>query len=346
MRDGANCVTRKMTAPAVFPVAALALLVTALLPATQSPPGYKPGTGPFRVESVRYDWQDSRRNRAVPVKIYFPVASEARHPVIAFSHGLGGTRESYEYLGRHWASHGYVSVHVQHAGSDDAVWRGQPQPLAAMRRAVANPANVLARPLDVSFALDRLAALDAESGPLGGRLDLERVGAAGHSFGAHTAMALAGLRFVLPAGERTLHDSRVRAAVVLSPPVPRDRTQLTRIYGGIAIPCLFMTGTLDESIVTPDTQAADRRLPFEHAPGPDKFLVVFDGGDHMVFSGESLSRLPRPRPELDPVFHDLIRQATIAFWDFYLKGEAAAGEWLAGDGFRTVLGAQGEFRKK
>ena len=39
--------------------------------------------------------------------------------MIVFSHGLGGTRDGYEYLGRHWASYGYVSVHLQHKGSDD-----------------------------------------------------------------------------------------------------------------------------------------------------------------------------------------------------------------------------------
>src|ERR1700722_18408724 len=75
------------------------------------------------VDFVRHEWRDAKRERTVPVKIYFPKTGEGPFPVIIFSHGLGGSREGYEYLGRYWASHGYVSVHLQHAGSDSAVWR-------------------------------------------------------------------------------------------------------------------------------------------------------------------------------------------------------------------------------
>src|SRR2546423_15576637 len=75
---------------------------------------YKKSSGPYAVEVIRYDWLDGKRERKVPVKIYFPKSGNAAFPVIIFSHGLGGSREGYEYLGRHWASHGYVSVHLQH----------------------------------------------------------------------------------------------------------------------------------------------------------------------------------------------------------------------------------------
>src|ERR1700722_1072373 len=84
---------------------------------------YKEDHGPFAVQTVRYDWHDSKRDRDIPVKIYFPKTGEGPFPVIIFSHGLGGSREGYAYLGNHWASHGYISVHVQHLGSDSAVWQ-------------------------------------------------------------------------------------------------------------------------------------------------------------------------------------------------------------------------------
>src|SRR5450432_2590905 len=85
---------------------------------------------------VRFDWNDSARNRAVPVKIYFPTDGSGPFPVIIFSHGLGGTRETYEYLGRQWAANGYVSVHLQHIGTDDSAWRGQDKPMESMKRAI------------------------------------------------------------------------------------------------------------------------------------------------------------------------------------------------------------------
>jgi predicted dienelactone hydrolase len=128
-------------------VGLVGLLVTGLVPAglsrpVLSPPysegkTYKQAPGPFKVDTVLFDWTDAKRGRAVPVKIYFPLGSEGPFPLIIFSHGLGGSREGYEYLGRHWASHGYISLYIQHAGSDDEVWRGQARPLQSMKRAAA-----------------------------------------------------------------------------------------------------------------------------------------------------------------------------------------------------------------
>ena len=58
-----------------------------------------------------------------------PATNAAPCPVIIFSHGLGGSRDGYEYLGRHWASHGYVSVHSTHIGSDTSALKGTLRPL-------------------------------------------------------------------------------------------------------------------------------------------------------------------------------------------------------------------------
>ncbi|MCL6566039.1 MAG: acetylhydrolase, partial [Acidobacteriia bacterium] len=286
------------------------VLSVAAAPANQNVLPYKPEAGPYRVEFVRYDWHDARRDRNVPVKLYFPASGDGPFPVIVFSHGLGGTREDYAYLGRHWASHGYVAVHLQHLGSDDAVWRGSPDPMESLRRAVRDPAAAIHRPLDVSFAIDQLERLQAEDSPLRGRLDLEQIGVAGHSFGAFTTLAVAGMVLALPGEERTMRDPRVKAAIPMSAPVPERREHLGRMYGAIAIPCLHITGTLDYSPITPQTRPEDHQLPFEHSRGPDKYLLVFEGGDHMVFSGVRRRQAARADVELDPVFHSLIRQAT------------------------------------
>src|SRR5262245_52892801 len=101
---------------------ALALLVLAAV-CLQANPAQQKDAGPLKVGVLRLEWKDAARNRPVPVKVYYPSELAQRFPVILFSHGLGGTRETYEYLGRQWASHGYVAVHLQHLGSDDAVWR-------------------------------------------------------------------------------------------------------------------------------------------------------------------------------------------------------------------------------
>jgi predicted dienelactone hydrolase len=166
----------------------LLLACRAGLMADEAPPReYKKAPGPRAVGAVQLEWKDDKRaGRVVPVKVYYPKDATGPSPVIVFSHGLGGTRDGYEYAGRHWASHGYVCVHLQHAGSDDAVWKGSKQPVADLRKAAQDPANAVNRPLDVRFAIDQLARAQKEDKLLKGRLDLDRLGMAGHSFGAYT----------------------------------------------------------------------------------------------------------------------------------------------------------------
>ena len=81
----------------------------------------------------------------------------------------------------------------------------------------ATAANAIARAQDVSFAIDRALAEPA----LAGRLRGAGVGVAGHSFGANTALMVAGARFELDGREQRFGDPRVRAAIVLSPPALR-----------------------------------------------------------------------------------------------------------------------------
>jgi predicted dienelactone hydrolase len=306
---------------------------------------YKKTPGPHEVTTILYDWKDEKRDRPVPVKIYYPADLEAPAPLVVFSHGLGGSREGYEYLGRQWASYGYISLHVQHVGSDDSVWRGQARPLQSMRQAAIRPENAVNRVRDVSFVLDEMAVLARARGPFEGRVDLGRVGLAGHSFGANTTLVAAGQVFILPGGQTVgLAEPRIKAAIPMSAPVPRRQEDLDRVFGGVAIPCLHMTGTLDDSPIG-ETQAAERREPFDHIPGSEQYLVVFNGGDHMVFSGR-LANDAAAQGQKDALFQDLIRQATTAFWDAYLLGDGRAKSWLSGGGLAALLGADGTLETK
>jgi len=299
---------------------------------------YRGAAGPFTVETLKLEWHDAKRDRDVPVKIYFPKNATGACPVIVFSHGLGGTRDIYEYLGQHWASRGYVSVHVQHHGSDDAAWRGQSRPFESMRNATMNLSNIVGRPADISFALDELTKMNAQAGALRGRLDMQRVGMAGHSFGAYATMAIAGQQFG-PTG-KNFADPRVKAAIAMSTPVPRRAPE--RNYSAIKIPMLHLTGTAD---VTPfnDGGAENRRVPFDSIQGSPQFLITFEGGDHMLFSGASGLRRDAKR---DALMHDLILQSTTAFWDAYLRDDAAAKKWLTDGGCESAVGKAGVLEMK
>ena len=295
------------------------------------------------VEILRADWLDASRNRNVPVKIYFPQTGAGPFPVIIFSHGLGGSREAYEFLGRHWAEHGYVSVHLQHLGSDASVWQDKPasELMANMRKAAANLDNVSNRPRDVSFALDQLEKWNRADSPLKDRLDLGHIGMAGHSFGSFTTLAIAGQVFIgLGDREISFADSRIKAALAMSSPVPARKDTLDRAFGKIKIPVFHMTGTEDYSPIG-ETKPAERRVPFDHTHGADQFLLTFTGGDHMLFGGHS-AKLP---PDKEKHYKDLICESSTAYWDAYLKGEARARNWLTND-FKTLLAADGVFETK
>lgn len=310
---------------------------------TASSPYGQPG--PHAVITMTFDWADEARGgRPVPAKLYVPESVQGLCPVIVFSHGLGGTREGYEYLGQHWASHGYVSVHIQHAGSDDSAWRGKRDPVAAMRQAAAEPRNALERPKDVRFAIDQLGRLNAEEGKLGGRLDLAHIGMAGHSFGAHTTLWVAGQPMVGPAGlQLSMADPRVTAAIAMSPaPPPRaSEAAIRKAFSQIRIPCMHMTGTEDQSIIT-STTPEQRRIPYESCSGSDQYLIIYAGGDHMVYSGRG--RLA-DRPK-DAEFRRHTLELTTAFWDAYLRDDPAARAWLDDGAAAASLAGVGTLEQK
>lgn len=312
-------------------------------------PAYSPRFPSVAVESLLLDWHDAARDRKVPVKFYFPKESSGALPVVIFSHGLGGSREGYEYLGRHWAGCGYVSVHLQHLGSDDSVWKdvSAAERTRSIQSAAMNLANARNRPLDVSFAIDQLEKLNGDAGsPLKGRMNLKAIGIAGHSFGGYTTLAVAGQTFLLPlGGSRTMRDPRVKAAIQMSAPAPAVRRNLDACYDSINIPVMHMTGTKDFLEILPQTTAADRRIPFDHMNHAETCLVIFNDGDHMIFSGRGRAGAPEKQAQ-DAAFQKLICAGTTAFLDAYLKESPAARSWLLDGGYSAMLGTHATFEKK
>jgi len=130
--------------------------------------------------------------------------------------------------------------------------------------------------------------------------------------------------------------------LAMSSPVPLGQVPLDVAYGDVKLPCLHITGTADNSIVA-TTQASQRRLPFDFTTGVDQYLVTLQGADHMTYSGHLR---PARNGQDDARFQRLIALSSTAFWDAYLKGNAEAKSWLAGDGLRTLLGAAGTVEKK
>ncbi|MFN4999102.1 MAG: alpha/beta hydrolase family protein, partial [Betaproteobacteria bacterium] len=105
---------------------------------------------------------DVERQRPVPARLYLPGRASPSEPapLVVFSHGLGGSRRGYSYLGSHWADAGIASLHPQHVGSDNALWRGNPLEMVQRLQSAAREAEAQARVLDLRFALDQILKSD------------------------------------------------------------------------------------------------------------------------------------------------------------------------------------------
>jgi predicted dienelactone hydrolase len=339
--------------------------------------GYAEKAGPHEIASLRATWTDAAREREVPVALWYPkdlAALKTPAPVIIFSHGLGGSRDTYAAYGKHWASYGYVVVFPQHHGSDTAViGNGMGEMMLKGKGAV--PA-FLDRVADVHFVIDQVERLNAghlEGGVEGaaggargerpaadyavfkGQLDLKKIGMSGHSFGAITTQAVVGEFSILGVGEVAagaagaapargaegvgaavkLTEPRITAALAMSP-IPAKGGLVAGALEKVRTPTFFLNGSEDKLMAG---NAADRRSPFDHSTYPETYLLTLTGANHMTFA-------PLGRPGGDRAkFQTYILQSTTAYWDAFLKGDDKAKAWLLKD-FAGELGDHGTFESK
>lgn len=272
---------------------------------------------------------DDSREREIPVLVSLP-AGDAAAAVILFSHGLGGSRRGNAYIRDHWTKRGYATVFMQHPGSDEVAWRDEePRRRFQAMAAAASVTNMRARVGDVGAILDALESWNSDpTHPLNGKLDLEHIGMAGHSFGARTTQAVAGQAGWSSGSTR---DPRLDAAVVFSPSSPKVGS-VAAAFGAVDIPWLLMTGTEDVAAIGGAT-VNERLAVFPVLPAGNKYELVFDGGAHHAFTDHSNPRLS-PR---NPNHHRVIKAFTTAFWDAFLRDDSGAAGWLKGTGSRDML---------
>jgi predicted dienelactone hydrolase len=284
---------------------------------------------------------NDREDREIPLRVYFPL-TKSPAPVVLFSHGLGGTNRGSAFLGKHWAARGYVAVFVQHPGSDDSVWRDQPlaKRLEAMRRA-AGLENFMLRVKDIPVVLDQLERWNQNANhALAGRLNMNKLGMSGHSFGAVTTQAVSGQTF--PLGGTTFTDKRIKAAIPFSPNCPRKAIEPNQAFGGVKIPWMLMTGTKDVAPIG-DQDVKSRLAVFTALPPGGKYELVLDNAEHSVFTERPL---PGDKEKRNPNHHRVILALSTAFWDTYLSNNAEAKAWLDGSGPKSALEQGDNWQKK
>lgn len=278
---------------------------------------------------------DPSRQRTIPVRVRMPETYAGQAPVILFSHGLGGSVEAGTLFAQEWARAGFLVVHVQHPGSDRSVWQRQPDGLGKLK-AAAGGRQLQDRVTDMGKVADAVAAGMKVGACNLGQGDAARMGAAGHSFGAHTVLALAGQDFG-PRGAAG-RNPRFRAVAALSPMSPgTDAANAPAAFGGIRIPVLTATGSADGSPLAKgkslEEVVAARAAVFPAPPasrtGSGHVGLWLNGATHSDFGGNA-----RGRRQSDGHVVAVTTAATTAFFSAHLAGAgkpdlAAASALLA-----------------
>jgi len=293
--------------------------------------GYKLETGPLAVlEVAGLVLHDDKRNKDVRVRIFYPVIAR-KYPVIIFSHGAGGSDTCCESLTHHWATYGYITLQPIH---DDSVVQRRssgdenaqfPQ---AVREALKNPALWESRPRDISFLLDSLPGLQKRVAGLNGKIDISRVGVAGHSMGAYTAEAIGGALVDLPGHPgQNFSDPRAQAILCLSPQGPGQFGLTAHSFDNISLPFMGITGSLDN--LGPQANATRHKIPFERSHPDDKYEVFIHGAKHMSFI--TAKTVNSARSSQAAAILGYTNSASLAFWDAYLKEDPSARRFLQSD---------------
>jgi predicted dienelactone hydrolase len=161
----------------------------------------------------------------------------------------------------------------------------------------------------------------------------------GHSFGAVTTQAVSGQSF--PMGGTRYSDERIRAALALSPSVPRQGDP-AEAFAKVKIPWMLMTGTSDVAPIG-SADVESRLKVFASLPPGDKYELVLADAEHSAFGDRAL---PGDRQPRNPNHHRAVLALSTAFWDAYLRGDATARAWLRSAGPRSVLEGRDRWQVK
>jgi predicted dienelactone hydrolase len=324
--------------------------------------------GPVKWEKLTLPLQDgtekrlryTRQVRSFAADVYLPM-TDGPQPLAIISHGLNSDRTSYAYLAEHLASYGFAVAVPEHPGSN----KQQLQSLIEGRgREVAEPMEFLDRPLDIQFLLDSLQFLATTDARFQGKLDFDRVGIIGQSFGGYTSLATAGapLSFNnllqncgrqlnttlnislalqcqalrLPPAQYQLADTRIKAAIAINPIT-------SGVFGPdslaqIQVPVMIVAGSMD--VVAP--ALPEQIQPFTQLATLQRYLVLIKNSNHfstIAPSSPETEALPQikglegPSPTLAQSY---VKVLSLLFMQRYLRNQQANQGLLSPAGAETL----------
>ena len=273
-----------------------------------------------------------------------PAESDEPMPVIVFSVPMVWGRRHVappaNYISEYLAHAGYLVIRIVHRDSDRDIFPDDIDNVddryAYISINIRQPERSHARFLDIPFLLDCLEQWNVDHPALAGRIDMARIGLSGNSFGATTALAAIGEAFGNGVDYR---DSRAKAIIAYSRSPSLDPFAPEETCARITVPVMHMCGSHDISWSEPGLPE-DRVLTYDHINATNQYRLVLKGADHVTFpGGRGDAGTARPREQRN---HQLIKSVSLAFWDAYLRDDAAAKKWLREE-LPGVLGRDGKF---
>jgi predicted dienelactone hydrolase len=324
--------------------------------------------GPFTWTKITLPLQDSTEKRlrytgkvrTFMADIYLPATNQPQ-PLVIISHGLNSDRESYAYLAQHLASYGFAVAVPEHPGSNKQQLQGL---LEGRGREVAEPFEFLDRPLDIQFLLNSLQSLEKTDVQFQGKLDFDRVGIIGQSFGGYTSLATAGapLSFSnlaqncgrelnttlnislglqcqalrLQPAQYELGDSRIKAAIAINPIT--SGVFGPESLGQIKVPVMMVAGGRD--IVAP--ALPEQIQPFAQLKTLQQYLVLIDNSNHFStiapssHETEALSQIKGLEGPSPALARSYINVLSVLFMQSYLRGQQGDRVFLSPAGAESL----------
>lgn len=308
--------------------------------------------GSFGYKVVSLEMNDVARSRVFPVDLYLP-SIKPPFPLIVISHGVAEDRETFAYAAQHLASYGFAVAVLEHPGSDAKKIQQYFAGLASPPEA----RELINRPLDIKFLLDRLQSLNESGSNFVGQLNVQEVGVIGHSYGGYTALTLAGATIDVNSVSRQCNPNnslnlsvllQCRANELLQKKIPIPSFQDTRVkavmalnpfgsvilnrkgFSKIQVPIMFMGGSQD--VITP--AVPEQVIPFTWVASQNKYLALIENGTHFSTSEKlnaSQPVLPVPRELIGPnpaIAQMYVKAFSVAFFQTHLVNQQQYSPYL------------------
>jgi len=304
--------------------------------------------------------------RSIQIALREPVGKAGRLPVVIWSHGGDGQANAENALpewSRLTASAGYLTVTPAHRGRDASEFAAYcvGLNLSPAECAVSlGPAN-WDRPNDIIAVMNELERMNS-TGPLAGRIALDKIAVGGWSAGSAGAMSVAGAsRFFTATQPRSFMDPRPAAFLALSPSSPgrlgffeTSHKQPNTSWDQIHRPLFAASGEGDtkkcEGLSACEETPTRRRIAFDRLPAGSKYLFYINDTDtrHGTFSldtGECLAD-GVVLPVKCAAFSAWLASTALAFLDAHVEHRPLAIAWLAGPLAGLSSGGAVEWVKK